>query len=64
MKKENLEKMQKYKALYETAKAAYQQELNKINQQEKAYNGTREIRKKGGGISNQEADCCYNITYV
>lgn len=63
MKKENLEKMQKYKALYETAKAAYQQELNKINQQEKAYNGTREIRKKGGGISNQEADCCYNITY-
>lgn len=61
--KEQLNKMQKYKALYEDAKAAYQPVLEQIDRQEKAYNGTREIRKRGGGISNQEADCCYNITY-
>lgn len=62
-KKEQIEKMDKYKALYENAKAAYQPVLNKIDTREKAYNGTREIRKNGGGISKKEADCCYNITY-
>lgn len=61
--KEQLEKMRKYKALYETAKSEYRHVLEQIDRQEKAYNGTREIRKRGGGISNQEADCRYNITY-